>query len=373
MNSSEGNIVNKSFNKIMFVLPSLGQGGAERVVSVLANELSKQGYEISVLMLAANRVCYNIDEKINLVSLDCEVKYVHLNAVKRWFNRVLDARKAIIDENPDVVVSFMSESNIDTCFACVGLKVPVIVSERNDPAVDPAGQAKQLLRKIAYLRANGFVFQTPDAQAFFSKRIQKNSCIIFNPLSAKLPKAFEEEREKRIVAVGRLNKQKNYPLLLDTFCDFHKTHPDFILEIYGEGHEEDNIKNFIDEKGLRDAVVLKGFCKDIHEKIRSAAFFVMTSNFEGMPNSLIEAMAIGLPCISTDCRCGGPKLLINSGENGLLVPTGNKAKLLEAMIEMCENKEFAQQMGQKAVLVREKVDTKMVVNQWLDYVSSCVK
>lgn len=360
--------MNGNVQKILFAIPSLGSGGAERVVSTLASELSRRGFQVGVLMIANEHLNYPLSEQVERIHLNCEQRHQGMNALKRTVGRIRDIRAAIRQSGADVVISFMSDTNIDVCFAAWGLKVPVIVSERNDPAVDPASRTKQLMRKLAYCRANGFVFQTPDAQAYFNKKIQKKSCIILNPLTSLIPEPYEGLREKRIVAVGRLNKQKNFPLLIRAFSEFVKKEPEYILEIYGEGLLENEIRRLIQEKDLQDRVILKGFCKDVHERTRSAAFFVMTSDFEGMPNALIEAMALGLPCISADCPCGGPRMLIQHGENGLLFPVREEAALLEAMYQMTSDPEAAAAMGKNARTIKEKVQLDGVTDQWDRYI-----
>lgn len=356
--------------KVVFCIPSLGAGGAERVTSILANKFVEHGYDVSIIMLSHMLCLYPLADDVQTVCLNCDDD-AGMSFAKRFLTRLKKIRRAVKEIAPDVVISFMSETNIDVCLALAGIKVPIIVSERNDPETDPASKAKKLLRRIAYRKPKGFVFQTPDAQAYFSKRIQQRSKIILNPLGKAMPPRFEGEREKRIVAVGRLNKQKNFSMLIDAFAEFSKTHPDRVLEIYGEGALEEQTREYISSKGLQDKVILKGFCKDVHEKILSAEMFVMSSDFEGMPNALLEAMALGLPCISTDCPCGGPRMLIEPYENGLLVPVKDGGKLLEAMCFMADNPEKAQAMSKQAVLVRERAELDRVAGQWIDLANSC--
>lgn len=354
--------------KVAFCIPSLGCGGAERVTSILANQFALRGYDVSVVMLSHLLCSYPLSNDVHVVCLNCDDD-AGMSSTKRFLTRLKKIRKAVKDIAPDVVISFMSEPNIDVCFALAGVNVPVIVSERNDPVTDPPSRAKQLMRRIAYLKPKGFVFQTPDAQAYFSKRIQKRSDIILNPLGSNMLDRFEGERDKRIVAVGRLNKQKNFTLLIDAFAEFSKTHTDRVLEIYGEGALEDKIRAYINERELQDKVVLKGFCKDVHEQILSAEMFVMSSDFEGMPNALLEALALGLPCISTDCPCGGPRMLIEPYENGILVPIKDKEKMTEAMCYMADNTEKAEGMSKNAILVRERAHVDAVAEQWLKMVN----
>jgi glycosyltransferase involved in cell wall biosynthesis len=356
--------------KIAFCIPSLGSGGAERVTSVLANKFVERGYEVSIIMLVNNTCVYPLSEKVLLECLNC-ADDEKLSFVKRYSLRLKKISNAVKKISPNVVISFMSETNIDVCFALWGMNIPIIVSERNDPATDPSSKIKQIMRRIAYRKPKGFVFQTPDAQAYFSRKIQKRSKIILNPLTCILPKPFNEEREKRIVAVGRLNKQKNFPMLIDAFYEFSKKHTDYVLEIYGEGALEGRLNEYILSKDLKEKVLLKGFCKDVHEKTLSASLFVMSSDFEGMPNALLEAMAIGLPCISTDCPCGGPRMLITPYENGILVPVNDSKKMLDAMNYMIENPDKAKEMSLKAVAVRDRAKVDTITDEWIKIIDLC--
>ena len=354
--------------KIAICIPSLGSGGAERVTSILANKLNENGYEVSIIMLSHMLCVYPLSDEIKVESLDCDDD-ANMPYLKRFITRLKKIRRAVSAISPDVIISFMSETNIDVCFALLGMNIPIIVSERNDPAVDPRSKIKQIMRKVAYLKPNGFVFQTPDAQAYFAKRIQKKSRIILNPLTGMLPSPFDGEREKRIVAVGRLNRQKNFHMLIDAFSEFVKSNPEYVLEIYGEGSLEETVKEYITSKNLDGRVLLKGFCKDVHERTLSAQMFVMSSDFEGMPNALLEAMAIGLPCISTDCPCGGPRMLIEPYKNGILVPVNDSKKMLEAMTYMVTHPAQAKEMAQNAVGVRERADVNVIYGQWAEMIN----
>lgn len=362
-----------SSRRITFCIPSLGSGGAERVVSVLANKFIEHGFDVNVLMLSHLKCQYRLDDKIKIKCIDCDADTA-LPTYKRLLLRLRKIRIAIQELQSDVVISFMAETNIDVCLALWMMKVPIIVSERNDPALDPRGQAKKYLRRIAYRKPCGFVFQTPDAQAYFSRRIREHSRIILNPLDECLPlPCAPEEREKRIVAVGRLTKQKRFPLLIDAFSLFSKQYPEYVLEIYGEGALKDELSRLIETKGLQGRIQLKGFCKDVHQRIRTAAMFVMASDYEGMPNALLEAMAIGVPSISTDCPCGGPRMLIQTGKNGILVPVGGRDALAQAMSDMVQNPIKAQQLAQEASRVRELADAQKITEDWKKYIDACVE
>ena len=359
--------------RITFCIPSLGSGGAERVVSVLANKLIERGFDVSILMLSRLKCQYRLDDRVKIKCIDCDADTA-LPIYRRLPLRLQKIRKEVRELQPDVVISFMAETNIDVCLALWTMKVPIIVSERNDPAMDPPGQVKKWLRCIAYRKPRGFVFQTPDAQAYFPQRIRAHSQIILNPLDEHLPMpCTQEEREKRIVAVGRLNQQKRFPLLIDAFSLFIKAYPEYILEIYGEGELEAELHRLIETKGLQEKIQLKGFCRDVHQQIRTAAMFVMTSGYEGMPNALQEAMAIGVPSISTDCPCGGPRMLIRPGQNGILVPVGERDALVKAMSDMAQNPAKAQQMAQEASGIRELAAAQTITDGWVEFIGACLE
>jgi glycosyltransferase involved in cell wall biosynthesis len=356
--------------KIVFIISSLGSGGAERVVSILANGFFNRGYNVSIVMVVNHNISYEISDRINLIALDCNDSNKK-SAFARYEERLVKIKKAVNRIQPDIVVSFMSTINIDVCLALWGINVPIVVSERNDPAVDPRSKLKQLVRRIVYRRANGFVFQTPDARDYFSKRIQSKSEVILNPMSAEMPYPFDGERENRIVAVGRLNRQKNYPLLLKAFDRISSEFPDYTLHIYGEGEMRKDIEHQIAESEAKERIVLHGFCKNVHDEILKAALFVMTSDFEGLPNALIEAMALGLPVISTDCPCGGPRMVIRNNKNGLLVPVGDLKALTESMQCLLTDSDKRETMGLEARKVREELQRDRIIDKWEYYLKRC--
>ena len=357
--------------KIMFFISSLGNGGAERVVSVLADSFCKSGHDISVVLLADNHIYYPIADGVKIHFLDREWK-TKKNKASQIIQRIRMIRKTVEAEKPDVVISFISETNIDVSIALAFHNVPLIVSERSDPTINPPSYAKRVLRRYVYFRPDGFVFQTKYARDYFSKSIQRKSTVILNPLVSTLPEYFAGVRDKRIVTVARLSKVKNIPLMLNAFKNFIKIKPEYYLEIYGEGEQEDKIRSVIEEEHLSDSVRLMGFCKDVHERINKASMFVMSSDYEGLPNALLEAMAQGLPCIATDCPCGGPRTLINHQLNGLLVKVGDADGLTKAMVDILDNPVY-KGIGERAQSIRSTASTQVVTEEWLDYIDEVIK
>ena len=170
--------------------------------------------------------------------------------------------------------------------------------------------------------------------------------------------------------MGRLVFFKNQTMLVHAFSKVHEKHPDYVLKIYGPDSGDGaktSIKEAIHEHHLEDAVFLMGDCSTLEKEIRDAACFAFSSDYEGMPNALMEAMALGLPVISTDCRPGAPRMLIQSGENGLLVPVGDTDRMAQAILYMIENPQKAQAMGERARRIRERANEEIIYRQWRDF------
>ena len=181
---------------------------------------------------------------------------------------------------------------------------------------------------------------------------------------------FTVER-KEIVTVGRLEPQKNQKLLINAFSELAKKFPDYTLVIYGEGSLRKKLEKYIESKGLKDRVFLPGAKNNIQEYIKDASLFVLSSDYEGIPNALIEAMAIGLPCVSTDCSPGGARELITNGENGVIVECRNSNELATAMARLLTDRESAKRMGTNAKKIYTRVDKNLVCNRWLDLIRDC--
>jgi glycosyltransferase involved in cell wall biosynthesis len=225
-----------------------------------------------------------------------------------------------------------------------------------------------MLRDMMYPLADGFVFQTAEAQRYFSKKIQKRSTIIANPIKANLPEPFEGERTDRVVALGRLEPQKNYPLLFRAFKRVAEKRDGLTLDIYGGGSQQENLAKLIAEMGMENKIFLRGISANVHDEVLDASAFVLSSDFEGMPNALMEAMAIGLPCISTDCPCGGPEFLIDNEVNGLLVPVKDEEALVNALERVLSDKNFSQRISENAVKLREECNLERIADKWLEFI-----
>ena len=346
---------------IVFVMGPLRFSGAERVILSLANNLVAN-HKISIIALYPQDDCpYNdyLDNRIQCILLD-----YHQNFFKRNICRFMGIRSAVKKQKSDVVVAFGSTYSPLAVFSMLGSGIPVVVSERTNPAVDPWSVA--CLKKILYHLASGVVCQTQDGKEFFSKAIQQKSTVIPNPIAASaIPEVHQGQRRKDIVTVGRLDMtHKNHLLLIRAFVRIAAEFPDHNLVIYGEGPSRCVLEDEVQKFSFQQRIFLPGAIPDAPNRIKDASLFVLSSDTEGMPNALIEAMAVGLPVISTDCPCGGPRFLIQDGENGLLTPVGDVDKMAEAMQRMLNNPEASEAMGKKARGILEILAPEKIARQW---------
>lgn len=347
--------------KIMFVCQSLGSGGAERVVSVLSDTLAESEYEIYILALNSTARAYEVDERVHVIFPENRL----MKGIAGKLQRIKTIRREIIRNKIDVVIAFSHYNAMFAVIATKGLKIKVIGSERNDPGQLKKRRIVDALRRILYRKLDSLVCQTEEAKAYFPKNIQKKSVVILNPISNNLPKSYNGEREKRIVTFCRLEPQKNIPMLIDAFGLLSENHPEYVLEIYGEGSEKENILKYIAEKKVNDKVLVRPFMKNIHEQVVNAAMFVLTSNYEGLSNSMIEAMAIGLPTIVTDCPCGGARTVIKNGFNGLLVPVGDTHATFRAMQLLIEEPKKSEELSRNGAKIKNSLDKEKIAEQWI--------
>jgi len=342
---------------IVIAIDSPGRGGAERVGFTLARWLDSQ-VDLNATLVAireSNKLSYSTD------GLD----YVNL----RNKNVIWGLRRVVKDRDANVLLTMTVPLCVYTVPALWGLNIKHVVSERNSPAHFSGKWITKVLSRWLMKQADGFVFQTKQARDFYGGKIAERSTIIHNPICEISEDLFQPifDRKKVIVSVGRLNKQKNHAMLVKAFSEVLKEYPDYTLKIYGDGKERENLERLIAITGLSDKVFLLGTQSDIHKAIVDAAMFVMSSDFEGMPNALMEAMALGLPCISTDCPCGGPAELIKNGKNGLLVPVGDIVALSYAMNRILSDISYSAILGEKAKEIVESHSQDKICQHWLEY------
>lgn len=323
--------------KIAFVIGNMQRDGAERVISILAEYYCQNGWHVDILTLLGNKCEYQLNPNINLIPI-CRENKSYFKNVMFWLRKI---RKYVKERKPDKIVSFFARINILTIISCLGLGKSIIVSERNDPTKDGRNFFVKLATYLLYPLANHIVFQTKWAKSCFPEKIQNKSTIIPNPIQ--ITTEALHFKNKKIVSVGRLIEQKNHSLLVKAFEIVHDVHPNYKLYIFGEGKLRDGLKKEIQFMGLQESVFLPGNVVDIHEKIADAEIFVLSSNYEGLSNALLESMLMGLPCISTDCA-GSNEIIINN-YNGILVPVGDVKELADSVLQLIKHKDKAKTLG----------------------------
>ena len=248
------------------------------------------------------------------------------------------------------------------------LKSKVIISVRNDPKIEYKNIVNKIIMKLFYKKADGFVFQTKEAQDYFNDKIKRKSVIIANPVDEHFfREKYEPSKEKIFVNVGRLNEQKNQLFLIKCFEQVIKKHKDAKLYIYGEGNLRNNLQEYIDANKLGNNIKLCGNVDNISKVLNNKYAFILSSKYEGMPNALMEAMAVGLPSISTDCPCGGPKEIITNNVNGILVENENEKDMINAIQNLIEKKDIYNKLIDNTKNSMNKYKQEKICKKWYDF------
>ena len=359
--------------RIACYVNTLSGGGAERVLSVLANGLSHRGHKVWMVNDYLMDVEYPLDDTVERIVFDGRYKPARAGKIWRSVRRLFRLRSFCRKQKVDIVISFMRNANFRNIMATRLLKTKNLISVRVDPKIGYKGKKDAILAKILYPAADGCVFQTQEAQAWFPSKVQKKSQIIFNTVSnAFFNTTPAPMQEKRVVTCGRLDGQKRFDLLIDAFDKICDSFPEYKLEIYGVGHRQGELQAQIDSLGRQDRIQLMGRSEDVPNAIKSASLFVLSSDFEGLPNALMEAMVLGLPVVSTDCGGGGARALIEDGVDGMIVPCGDVDALAEAIRKNLADPESAKIRGQKAAEKAKTFSTEEIVAQWESYISQIV-
>ena len=350
--------------KILFTIGSLTSGGAERVLVTLANFWASKGWDITVLIISSHDGFYKVDDTVTLISLD--KKYV--NKKSSIFNTVKGIRETIKEVKPDIIISFITIMNILTLIANIGLKIPIIISERN--YFDQLKKMHwRLLRTLFYRRADGMVVLS---QYDYNKYTYvKNKEIIFNPLNKKnmLDVQFKD-KEKLIIAVGDLIDQKGFDMLISSLSTVELS--DWKVMIIGEGKDRDSLTALIKEHQLEDKISLIGRKNNIFDYYKKASIFVLSSRYEGFPNVLAEAMSHGCACVAFDCKTG-PSDMIENGKNGLLVEANNISKLGKKIDYLIKDEKIREEFFGESLKIKVKLDIDVISEKWENYITTFIK
>jgi len=368
--------------KIMILMPSLRMGGAERVAVTLSNWLAEKNNEVYLLNLSKENPCYEVSDKVHLyLNQNCieTSKNTHLKRIKAYRQREQFYLKLVKEIKPDVVFTMFSKMALlsfkykkEKEFK--DKKTVFISSERCNPKAPGVTFSRKVLTHYASLNCDGYIFQTERVKKYFLKKAQQKGIVIHNSVSNPELKNIPNNRsfENTITTMGRLTNQKGHDVMIKAFSKVCDKIPEYNLHIYGEGKERKNLENLIQSLNLENRVFLMGNDAKAILKVANSKLFLLTSRFEGMPNALMEAMACGIPCISTDCDMG-PSELICHKENGILTKVDDVEGIANEILNVLTNEEYAEKLGKNAKNILETHSIDKIYNQYLEYFKTVLK
>ncbi len=399
----------KENKKILTVMPVLKGGGAERVSSMLTNEFKASGYETEYLLTSSNedeiinrdlkddvpvtvlrklfknenavtklfyrllRILSSVFCKLfEAVKADVPVIFSYMSFVSEYRREIKAMREKLKKEPDTTVVVFLQPSIPIVLLAARGLPNRIIISERGDPKRLVKSRYGYNFIKKYYTRADSAVFQTEDAKNTYPRNISVKGTVIFNPINGKLPEPYFGERNKYITTFCRISKQKNLPMLIEAFNIVHKKFPENVLRIIGQTSNKDDeealddTKALIEKYGIADFVEFLPFSTEVHKEIIADALYVNSSDYEGMSNAMLEAMAIGMPVVCTDCPIGGASAVICHGENGMLTRVGDSEDFAEKIIAILSDDELSEKLSRNAARIREDLSLRNISKKWME-------
>lgn len=370
--------------RITFLLASLGSGGAERVVSLLANKMVERGHQVEIICLKVNDVYYQTDSRVKVT--------LAMQQTKNRLTEFFWLRKYLKKQNPDVVIPFTEGVYCFTILSLLGTGIPIIASERLDPAA--MSKTRKILKRLLLPYADWLVVQTQSIKEYFPKSIQKKTSIIYNPVndevfkspdglqvqgvnaassvqSSKTPlEGRSQERFNRIISVGRLYPQKNQEMMIRAFAKVADEFPDWQLVIYGEGPLRAELEFLVSSFKLHDRVLLPGRTENVIEELRKSKIFCMSSDYEGLSNAMIEAICVGLPVVTT--KVSGTEELIRDGDNGFVVAIGDVEDMTKVLFSLITQEELRNRMGEKCKEMASMFYADSVVKQWEKIVNDLI-
>lgn len=357
--------------KICFCIDTMESGGAERVASMLCNEFVELGHEVDLIMISAQKKIsfYDLDKKINLIPL--------LSCCKKknssFLNKVFLLKKHFKNNHYEVVISFLPNVNFCVFLSLKRFNGTIhIASERNNPYQDPQSKIRRFFKELAFKNADGIVFQTEDAKNYFNNKIKCPVQVIKNPVLPVINNIdLEAKTNGNIISVGRLEEQKNFPLLINAFFQFNKLYPSSRLKIFGEGSLKDKLAELVDSLNLSNIVQLCGNSKTWIEDNYNCSLFINSSFYEGMPNSLLEALINGMPCIASDCPIGGSRELL-SYRNGLLFNNDNQQDLINKMCFLYNNDTLVAEYRRANFKMRDYYSSQTISKQWIEFIERII-
>ncbi len=351
--------------KIAFLIPNMGNGGAERVISILSSVLSDD-YYVYILMTDDDLIEYEIDKNVNVQYIPY---YQSKNKFIRNLSHILAVRKQLKKLEIDIVISFLISANFLAILASLFSKRRIIVSERSDPYHNCQSLILSHVRNLLYRFSSAIICQSKAAKTYFPLKVQKKIIIIPNPILSDLPIKRNDYFEPIIITAARLHKDKRIDLLIRAFAKVTNECSDIILKIYGKGPQENELKNLVRQLSLCDRVKFMGNHLRWHQESMNAYAYVTSSSFDGMCNSMIEAMATGIPCISTTSLGSAAAEIITNEENGLLIPANDMDALYKAMIKLIDDPNLRIKLSNEGRKIKELLNKDRICQQWIDVIN----
>lgn len=363
--------------RITAVIHSLHGGGAERVMANLVSQLAARGHQVTLITLddgANDR--YSVSRAVARVHVDSgRAATWRIARMLTAGKRLAGLRQAIRRSVPEVVLSFCDATNVSTLLATFGLTIPVVVSERSDPAAQKLAPAKAWLRRRLYPRAAAVVVLTQAAAETVAPWIRRPPVIIpsavdpppaeASDVAAELDAEAGNANRQTIIGVGRLEPEKGFDLLLEAFARLATDFPDWDLEIHGDGSQFESLRKICHRRGLKERVRWPGWTRPIWPALRAADLFVLPSRYEGFPSALLEAMAVGLPCVAIDCP-SGPRAIIRHSLDGILVAPDDPAALATAMGRCMADENERRRLGEQARSVVTRFGWEALVDAYIE-------
>ena len=355
---------------IAFLIRSLATGGAERAATALASEMARTGNCVSILCLTGTDSFYPMESSVNVryLNMDWIEQESGVKRIAALLRRARRVRKAVRETKPDILVGMSWMMSVYAVFCTAGSATVSIGTERSNPFVLNDSRTNAMLRRFAARRCDGFICQTARAKSYFPKSAQKKIAVIpnaiFNPEIKNL--SVPKDREKQITALGRLDWNKGFDVLLRAFALVHAELPRYTLCIFGDGELRNDLQALAETLQVADSVRFPGTDPQAVRTIAASSVFVLSSRSEGMPNALMEAMAAGVPCVSTRCDMG-PEELITDGVNGLLVPTDDPHAMAQAILRILKNPALGAALSCGARSLRDTHALEQITKQWLAY------
>jgi glycosyltransferase involved in cell wall biosynthesis len=355
--------------KLLFFISSLQCGGAQRVCVTLCDHWAERGWDVTLATFEdpSEPTFFRPGPGVRHVKLGlARSSQALLHSVVNNVRRVVRLRKFVRDERPERILSFIDSTNVLALIAAAGTGIAVVVAERVDPAHHAIPRAWKLLRYLAYRRAAAICVQTRSIAAHFPASWRRRIVIIPNPfpsVPAQAETSRAQDARRTIVAMGRLERQKGFDLLIRAFASVAMVRPEWDLLILGEGSERAALETQIAQAGLSSRVTMPGQRPEPLGALQSSDLFVLSSRYEGFPNALCEAMACGLPVISFDCP-SGPADIVRDGVDGLLVPAEDVDALARAMTDLTVDAERRRRFGEKASELSARFSVERIAMLW---------